>query len=100
MAILQELVFSAADGRLLRARGVQYALARILKKARLAYIRMHDLRHTAGYCLLDAGNPLTTVAAFLSYSTPATTAAVYSHPVRKGASLAEVLLIKPFRKES
>lgn len=95
----ETLVFRAADGRPLRARGVQYALDRALKKAGLAHIRVHDLRHTAGSLLLDAGKPLATVAEFLGHSTPATTAAVYSHPVRKGVSLAEVLALKPFPKQ-
>ena len=97
---LQGLVFSATDGRPLREMAVRRTFWRVLNRARLAHIRVHDLRHTAGSILLDTGVPLATVAAFLGHSTPATTAAVYSHPVRKGASLAEVLPVKPFRKET
>jgi integrase len=99
VASLHSLVFRAADGRPLRARGVQYALGRTLKKAGLVRVRLHDLRHTAGSLMLDAGQPLTSVSQFLGHSSTATTAAVYAHPVRKGASLADVLKLEPSRKE-
>ncbi|WP_083773527.1 tyrosine-type recombinase/integrase [Desulfofarcimen acetoxidans] len=54
-------------------------------------MRVHDLRYTAGSILFDEGVPLTTVSAFLGHSTPATTASVYAHALRKGESIAEFL---------
>lgn len=99
VAALGGLIFCAEDGRPVRAESVRAALGRALRKAGLAHIRVHDLRHTAGSLMLDAGQPLATVSAFLGHSSTATTAAVYSHPVRKGASLAEVLNLEPSRKE-
>lgn len=79
--------FSATARSFLVSAPANYAL----KKADLAHIRIHDLRHTAGSLLLEAGYSFPTVAAFLGHSSPATTAAVYAHAVRKGASIAEVL---------
>ncbi|MGQ9755737.1 MAG: tyrosine-type recombinase/integrase [Desulfotomaculales bacterium] len=70
---------------------VRRTLVRALKKAGLPRVRVHDLRHTAGSLLLDAGVPLAAVAAFLGHASPATTAAVYAHLVRQGRSVAEVL---------
>lgn len=70
---------------------VRRTLARALKKAGLPRMRVHDLRHTAGSILLDAGVPLAAVSAFLGHSSPATTAAIYAHAVRRGKNVAEVL---------
>jgi integrase len=96
---LQGLVFRAEDGRPVRAEIVRVTLRRALAKAGLARIRVHDLRHGAGSLLIDAGQPLASVSQFLGHSSTATTAAVYAHPVRRGASLAEVLKLEPSRKE-
>ncbi|MEW6541806.1 MAG: site-specific integrase [Bacillota bacterium] len=96
---LQGLVFRAEDGRPVREMAVRRAFWRMLNRAGLVRIRVHDLRHTAGSLMLDAGQPLATVSAFLGHSSTATTAAVYAHPVRKGASLAEILKLGPSRKE-
>lgn len=70
---------------------VRRTLARALKKAGLPRMRVHDLRHSAGSILLDAGVPLAAVAAFLGHASPATTAAIYAHVVRQGGGVAEVL---------
>jgi len=87
----ETLVFTAQDGRPVKDSSVRKTLNLALKKAGLAHIRIHDLRHTAGSLLLDAGYSFPVVAAFLGLNSPATTAAVYAHAVRKGASVAEVL---------
>jgi len=78
------LIFATPDGRPLREMAVRRAFYAALRKAGLPHMRLHDLRHTAGSLLLDAGCSLPTVAAFLGHSSPATTAAVYAHAVRKG----------------
>ncbi|MCL6558898.1 MAG: tyrosine-type recombinase/integrase [Firmicutes bacterium] len=75
----------------MREDAVRRTLNYALKRAGVAHIRIHDLRHTAGSLLLDAGYSFPVVAAFLGHSSPATTAVVYAHAVRKGASIAEVL---------
>ncbi|WP_066640163.1 site-specific integrase [Desulfolucanica intricata] len=85
------LMFPASDGRPLIEGAIRKTMNRVLKKAGLEHIRVHDLRHTAGSILLDEGVPLTTVSAFLGHSTPATTASVYAHAIRKGESIAKFL---------
>ncbi|AGA67693.1 site-specific recombinase XerD [Desulfitobacterium dichloroeliminans LMG P-21439] len=63
---------------------------RILKRAGLRNIRIHDLRHGVGSILLDKGASITTVAEQLG-QVPATTAGNYSHSLKKGQSILDVL---------
>jgi len=84
------LVFSC-NGRVVREDAIRRTLNYALKKAGLSHIRVHDLRHTAGSLLLDAGYSFPTVAAFLGHSSPATTAAVYAHAVRKSGNVIDLL---------
>lgn len=84
------LVFSC-NGRVVREDAIRRNLNYALKKAGLPHIRIHDLRHTAGSLLLDAGYSLPAVSAFLGHSSPATTAAVYAHAVRKGGNVIDLL---------
>lgn len=78
-----DFVFKSSDGEPLRHQVLYKTKKRILKKAGLHSIRLHDLRHGVGSILLDKGNSLTYVAGFLGQN-PATTAAVYSHALREG----------------
>lgn len=94
----ETLIFNSPDGRPVKDSSVRKTLNLALKKAGLAHIRIHDLRHTAGSLLLDAGYSFPVAAAFLGRSSPATTAAVYAHAVRKGASVAEVLDLQSGKK--
>jgi integrase len=86
-----DLIFVSPDGRPLKESSVRKTLNRALAKAGLPHIRVHDLRHTAASLLLDEGYSFPVVASFLGHSSPATTAAVYAHAVRKGGSLADIL---------
>lgn len=85
-----ELVFEN-EGRPLSGNSVRRTLLRAIRKAGFPHIRVHDLRHTAGSILLDAGVPLAAVSAILGHSSPATTAAIYMHEVRKAGNVADVL---------
>jgi len=93
--ILDSLVFQPepVNGKLLPMRddAVRKTLQRALKKAGLSRIRVHDLRHTAGSILLASGVSLPDVADFLGHGNPATTAAVYAHPINRNANVAKVL---------
>lgn len=80
-----------SDPNLRGASDVTCTMAYALKKANLPHIRVHDLRHTVGSLLLDAGYSLAMVADLLGHSSPATLAAVYAHVVRKGVNLADAL---------
>jgi len=86
----ETLVFSC-NGRVVREDVIRRTLNYALKKAGLPHIRVHDLRHTAGSLLLDAGYSFPSVAAFLGHSSPATTAAVYAHAIRKGGNVIDLL---------
>ncbi|MEW5953289.1 MAG: tyrosine-type recombinase/integrase [Bacillota bacterium] len=84
------LVFNY-NGRVIREDAIRRTLRYALKKAGLPHMRVHDLRHTAGSLLLDAGCSFPAVAAFLGHSSPATTAAVYAHAVRRENSVATII---------
>lgn len=85
-----DFVFQSDDGECLRYQVVFKAKNRVLKKAGLHHIRLHDLRHGAGSLMLDAGSSIVTVAEQLG-QVPATTAGTYSHALRKGGSIIALL---------
>lgn len=78
-----DLVFKSGDGKPLRYQVLFKVKEKVLKKANLRHIRIHDLRHGVGSILLDKGNPLIYVAGFLGQN-PATTAGIYGHALREG----------------
>ena len=79
------------EGRVVREDAIRRTMNYALKKAGLEHKRVHDLRHGAGSLLLDAGESLPAVSAFLGHSSTATTALVYAHAVRQGESIANLL---------
>lgn len=85
------LIFPAPDGRPVKESAVRKTMNRALNKAGLQHIKVHGLRHTAGSILLDAGEGLSNVSAFLGHSSTATTAAIYAHAIRGGMSIANYL---------
>lgn len=88
-----ELVFQSEDGKPLNYSSIWKTKERIIRKAGLHHIRLHDLRHGVGSILIDNGLPLTTVAAQLGQK-PATTAEIYLHALRKGKSINTILYPK------
>jgi integrase len=52
---------------------------RLVVRAKLPRIRLHDLRHTHASLLLKAGVPVKVVSERLGHATPAFTMAVYQH---------------------
>lgn len=85
-----DFVFQSDDGSPLRYQVVFKAKQRVLKKAGLHHIRLHDLRHGVGSILLDNGYPTVVVASFLGQN-HATTTSVYTHALRKGKSIASMI---------
>ena len=83
-------VFQSDDGGVLRYQVIFTAKNRVLKKAKLHHIRLHDLRHGAGSLMLDAGESIVTVAKLLG-QVPSTTSGNYSHALRSGNSIAGLL---------
>jgi integrase/recombinase XerC len=67
------------DRQPLQPRGVQRLLDRYARKAGLEGVTPHTLRHSFGKNLVDAGRPLTEVAALLGHARLNTTA-IYTQP--------------------
>lgn len=74
-----DLVFCRWDGGPLEPSGVAQRFHRLLKKAGLPDIRVHDLRHTAATLHLAKGTHPKIVQEMLGHSTIALTLNVYSH---------------------
>lgn len=85
-----DYVFQSDDGECLRYQVLLKAKNRVLKKAGLHHIRIHDLRHGVGSIMLDSGESITSVAEQLG-QVPATTAGTYSHALKKGGSISKLL---------
>lgn len=85
-----DYVFQSDDSEFLRYQVIYKAKEKVLKKAGLHHIRIHDLRHGVGSILLDKGVSITGVAEQLG-QVPATTASIYGHALRHGSSIAAML---------
>lgn len=86
----EDYVFQSGDRGFLKYDAIFKTKNRVLKKAGLHHIRIHDLRHGVGSILLDRGVSITGVAEQLG-QVPATTAAIYGHALRHGCSIVEML---------
>ena len=75
------LVFTLQDGSALHPDYLSRSFRAHVKRAKLATIRLHDLRHTHATLLLAAGVPVKVVSERLGHSTPAFTMTVYQHVV-------------------
>lgn len=74
-----DLVFCHPDGNYIRPDVVTKAARRIAKKAGLADVSLHTIRHSHGSQLLSLGVPLPTVSKRLGHANVHVTATVYSH---------------------
>jgi integrase len=72
-------VFPSLEGTALEERNARTAFARVLEKAKLRQIRIHDLRHTYATLLLQAGAPITYVSQQLGHRDASITLRVYAH---------------------
>jgi len=73
------LVFPTAIGTPLEHRGLHVNFKRILAKAGLPDIRIHDLRHSAASLMLAQGIPLRSIQDILGHSSITMTANLYAH---------------------
>ena len=73
------LVFCRGDGRPLEATNLTPVLRRLLMKAGLPQIRIHDLRHTAATLHLSRGENPKVVQELLGHSNISLTMDTYSH---------------------
>ncbi len=74
-----DLVFCRPDGNFIRPGVVTKTARRIAKKAGLAGVSLHTIRHSHGSQLLSLGVPLPTVSKRLGHANVHVTATVYSH---------------------
>jgi integrase len=74
-----DLIFCHPDGNYIRPDVVTKAARRIAKKAGLAGVSLHTIRHSHGSQLLSLGVPLPTVSKRLGHANVHVTATVYSH---------------------
>jgi integrase len=72
-------VFAKADGSPRRQGNAREGFKQALKKAGLAKLRVHDLRHTFVSLLLSAGRDVVFVSRQVGHSSPSITLNVYSH---------------------
>jgi integrase len=75
------LVFTGGDGQALPPNSVSRCFARVVKKAGLPGIRLHDLRHTHATLALRAGIHPKVVSERLGHATVAITLDTYSHAI-------------------
>jgi integrase len=81
-SIADELVFPGDDGNPLRARKLlESYFVPMLERASLRHFRFHDLRHTFGSLLMEAGAPLPYVRDQMGHSSIQMTADKYVHLV-------------------
>jgi integrase len=82
-------VFASADGQVLEERNVRTVFARLLEKAGLRHIRIHDLRHTFASLLLQQGESVVYVKEQLGHASIQITVDTYGHLI-PGANRAAV----------
>ena len=74
-----DFVFSQADGAPLSPNAVTLAFRRIINKAKLNHVRVHDLRHTHATLMLKAGVHPKIVSERLGHASIGITLDTYSH---------------------
>jgi integrase len=77
--LLPGFVFPNSTGEALYPKALHRDFKRLLIKANLRSIRLHDLRHSAASLLLAQGVPMRTIMELLGHSSITSTADTYSH---------------------
>ncbi len=75
----QDPVFASANGRPVHPHLLSQAFDRLIARADVPRIRLHDLRHTHATLMLKAGVPIKVVSERLGHSTPAFPMTTYQH---------------------
>lgn len=78
-----DLVFCREDGKPIYPRTLTTVFNRIIKKAGLPRIRIHDLRHTHATLMLESGISLKDVQERLGHQSISTTGDIYAHVTDK-----------------
>lgn len=75
----EDYVFASTIGTPIDAAELRRAFAAVLKRAGLAPIRFHDLRHSAATLMMAQGIPVRVVMETLGHSSPSLTLKTYGH---------------------
>jgi integrase len=75
----EQWVFTNGDGTVVHPHAVYQAFTRIVNDAGVRRIRFHDLRHTHGSLLIQAGVPVKVVSERLGHANIAFTIQTYQH---------------------
>ena len=79
-------IFHGANGELVAAQGINNALQRTARRARLGAVNSHLLRHTAASMWLDDGMDAESVRQALGHTDIKTTLGLYAHMLKGGAA--------------
>ena len=74
-------VFPSRTGTALEERNIRHVFERMLTKAGLRHIRIHDLRHTFASLLLQQGESVVYVKEQLGHGSIQITVDTYGHPI-------------------
>ncbi len=74
-----EWVFTNSAGKPIHPHSISQAFERIVKRAEVPRIRLHDVRHTHGTLLIKAGIPVKVVSERLGHGNPVFTIDTYQH---------------------
>ena len=77
----QDLVVAKENGESIHPQTFSQSFERLIKKARLRTIRLHDLRHTHATLALKAGVPVKVISERLGHESPAFTLKQYAHVI-------------------
>ncbi|HXH57122.1 MAG TPA: site-specific integrase [Iamia sp.] len=91
-----ERIFAEADGNPIHPQTVSQAFDRIVRRLDVPIISLHELRHTHGTLLIEAGIPVKVVSERLGHASPTFTIQTYQHVLpgmqAKAASTFEALI--------
>jgi integrase len=74
-----DLVFCTGDGKVLNPNNLYRTLDKVMARAGVPRIRLHDLRHSHTTLLLAAGTPIKAVSERLGHAKTSTTLDIYAH---------------------
>ncbi|MEN8040091.1 MAG: tyrosine-type recombinase/integrase [Actinomycetota bacterium] len=90
-------VFTDSAGQPIHPHSISQTFERMVKRAEVPRIRLHDLRHTHGTLLIKAGVPVKVVSERLGHGNPAFTIDTYQHVLpgmqAKAARIFENLIV-------
>ncbi len=76
-------IFTAVNGDLINPNNISLWFKRFLKKYKLTYITLHEVRHTSIAFMLNEGIPLDVVSKIAGHSDATVTSGIYGHLLKK-----------------